>query len=351
MNPGVIWWNQLGNSLRLTEQITDTLRDCRSAVLRVTGDIPWRQDFYEAVDLHRASFSGSRRLIRLDWEDGSEPGEFVLEELCTSRIRAEYWPGQSHAEYLGSKNDILLNEYYVWVTGIHTKTDISKWATFIDQYERTAKDPDNRAVFLLEYDGTDTDLSEVVQIQYAVESYDCRVFCLEAASALSNTNDRDYQAELALCIGAGNPELCFALLESGFVLLNAPVQTARKVISEEISSDGRDFPEMTDQQISSAAWKAAVVLYFPLLEQYRLDFIGRNEGELRRHLPIINSNGDKVTDPYDLELGPLCYITTNHEKAFPGENLVQLGLCRKVRNLLAHNKPLPYEDILKLNTL
>lgn len=342
MNPGAIWWGQIGNSLRLLTKVTNNLRDCRSAVLRVPRNFPWRQDFYEAIDVRRSTFSGERRLMRLVWKDGVDPGEFVLDELCSNKVRADYWPGQTYAEYLGSKSELLMNDYYVWVIGIHNKVDLSKWAEFVAQYHHVAKQLDTSAVFILEYDGANEDVSGVEKIVYTVENYDCRVFCLESAVARNNTDMHTYQAELALSLGDDDPELCSTLIELGEKLLNDPVKATTGVL------DLLGFVGRTEQAIVSAAWKASIVLLFPVLEQFRMNFVTKHRAELKKHLPISNSNGDRVNDPFDLEVGSLCYIVTSAGKVFQPEEVETLKLCRKVRNLLAHNKVVPYEDVRKI---
>lgn len=351
MNAGSIWWGQIGNSLRLLTKVTNNLRDCHSAVLQVPESLPWRQDFYEAVDVRRSAFSGERRLMRLQWEDHADPGEFILDELCSKRVRADYWPGQTYAAYLGSRDDILLNDYYVWITGVHSKTDIARWAEFISQYDHAAQRLENRAVYIVEYDGTPVDVVGVEKIVYTVENYDCRVFCLETAAALNNAIVRTYQAEMALCIGQNNPELCNALLNEGDSLLLNPVRVTLDCLASVTSSEGYQFGVQTEQQINSAAWKAAIVLLFPILEQFRLDFVVNNKDILEKHLPISNSNGDRVTDPLDLEIGSIYYIVGSSDKYFSEDTKKKIWLCRKARNLLAHNKPLSYEDVQKLITL
>lgn len=347
MNPGEIWWGQIGNSLRFLTFVTNTLRDCHSAVLQVPKALPWRQVFYTAVDVRRAGFSAERRLIRLPWEGYEDPGAFVLNELCTSQTRADYWPGQTYAAYLASKDDIVLNDYYVWITGIHSKADLVKWADFVTQYTRGSAQPERRAVYILEYDGPDADVSGVDKLVYTVENYDCRVFCLETTAGLNNSSLRTYQAELALCIGNHDPELCSALLDRGDSLLQDTPKIAAEVLEFARSSNGSSFQALSEQQINSAAWKAAIGLLFPILEQYRLEFIANHEGILYRHLPISNSNGDRITDPYDLEIGSIYYIIGTAEKEFTAVEADNIRFCRKVRNLLAHNKPLPYPDIVK----
>lgn len=190
----------------------------------------------------------------------------------------------------------------------------------------------------------------VEKILYTVENYDCRMFALEAAAAADNTELRSYQAELALHICNNDPEFCFALLLSGKKLLQDPVRTAQELAFEARSSEGLPFAIPEQQQIQSAAWEAAIVLLFPILERYRIDFIHRNEGELARQLPISNSNGDTVTEPCDLEIGALYYIAGLSGKTAMTGEVDTIKLCRKVRNLLAHNKIPEYEDVLLLVT-
>lgn len=339
MNPGAIWWGQIGNSLSLQTHVANNLRDCRSTVLQAPGELPWKQDFYQAIDMRRSTFSSQRRLMRLQWPEGADPGAFVLDELCPAPVRAEYWPGQSYAEYLGTNPELVLNDYYVWVTGIHTKEDIARWGDFLAQYHKAARQLESFAVFFLEYDGPHTDVSGADNILYAIEKYDCRVFSLEAAAALGNTELKEYQAELALRICHNDPELCYRLLLTGERLLHAPVETSLEVM--EISHPA------SNQIIQSAAWEAAVVLLFPVLERYRIGFIGKHEQELARHLPISNSNGDRITDPRDLEIGPLYYIVSSSRTFSPYE-VEDIRLSRKVRNLLAHNKIVPVEDVKKV---
>lgn len=348
MNAENIWWGQVGNSLRLLSSITERLRDHRSAVLHMPERFPWRQRFYREIDLRRAPYAMERRLKRIEWSGRGDPGKFVLETLCPLSVQADYWPGQSYGEYLGSRGNLALNDYDVWITGVHKKADVVKWAEFIAQYGAAAKDVDPHAAFLIEYDGPDVTAGAVERISCQIERYDCRVFCLETAAEQSEPRLRDYRAELALSIGGRNPELCAALLETGGRLADDPVDAARDVLDRARDSDGRPFPQRTETELTSAVWLAAVALLFPLIERYRIDFIERHKLELSRFLPISNSNGDQVTEPFDLEIGALCYIIANSR---PGQYFCTpqevngLRLCRKIRNQLAHNKPADCADV------
>ena len=346
MNADNIWWGQIGNSLRLLARVTERLRDHRSAVLSMPVRFPWRERFYREIDIRRAPYSVARRLKRIAWPGKGAPGQFVLTTLCPLDVQADYWPGQTYGEYLGSRRNLAMNDYDIWITGVHRKSDLMKWVEFVTQYHAAVGEAEPHAVFLIEYDGPPMKTGGVEQISCQVERYDCRVFCLEMAAEVSGTVLRDYQAELALRIGGSQPELCAALLETGNRLPEAPLDTARQVLSRARGSDGYPFPALSETELTSAVWLAAVALLFPLMERYRIAFIERHKMELSRFLPISNSNGDEVTEPFDLEIGALCYIIANlRVHLFAPAEVNGLRLCRRIRNQLAHNKPVDCADV------
>lgn len=340
MNPGAIWWGQIGNSLRLLTDITNCFRDSRSAVLELPARLPWQQELRDRAAIRRTALGWNRELRTLPWREHRDPGDFILRELCSRQEQLDYYPGDPLAEYLGSREDLELNEQDIWITGIHRREDLLKWCTFLTEYERISAQLSDRAVFVLEYDGPPVTNPGIGHIVFRLEDYDCRVFCLEAAAALNNTGLRTYQAELALHIGGTDPELSWELLQLGEALLQDPVAATR------------GFGQLSEQQTVSAAWRAAVVLFFPVLEQWRTDCIRRNAGELQRQLPITDSNGESITELEDLELGNLYYIRKNR----PGcklsqEDKVKIDLCRHARNLLAHNKMICLEDARRIMEL
>lgn len=340
MNPGIIWWNQIGNALSFVGRVADQLQDHRPAILHIPEGLPWPEVFYEAVDRRRVEFSAHRSLRRLRWDGTTQPGDVIMEELCSPMIRAGYWPGETVGAYLAPLEDLMLNEYFVWITGIRHKQDLARWAAFVADYERHCAGRANRAVFLLEYAGADAGRPPLDLIRFRAEGYDCRVFCLELAAALGNSELRDYQAELAQCIGGGNPELCARLLEAGQTLLLEPVDTALELLG--------GFREAEEARIISAVWRAGITLLFPVLEEFRMGFIREHHGRLMEHMPVTNSGGEEITDPRELEVGALYHIAFRHLRDLSREQGQLLRLCRRVRNQLAHNKPVPYEDVREL---
>lgn len=351
MNAGAIWWGQIGNCLSLLSGVTNCLRDSNSVVLALPEHLPWRREFRSSAAVRRTALGRNRALTTLSWRDHREPGDFILRELCSREEQSDYYPGDSLAAWLGSREDLELNEQDVWITGIHRREELVKWCTFLAEYERVSAELPERAVFVLEYDGPPVANPGIAQLVFTVEDYDCRVFCLESGAALKNAELREYQAELALRIGGADPELSWALLLRGEELLTDPVKTAMETLRQSTDSEGRPFASRTEQQILSAAWRAALVIFFPLLEQWRMDFVTRHEQMLRSQLPIQNANGEKVTDPYDLEIGGLYFLSGKPGVSFTMEEKARIDLCREARNKLAHNRYLPREDARRIMKL
>lgn len=345
MEPGIIWWDRIGTGLQYVEAVTEALRDQRSTVLQIPHYFPWKQAFYRKVDIERSPFGAHRGLVRRAW-DGGDVGEFVLEQFCSRETRSEYWPMISVAKYLASLEDILLCDYYVWITGIRTQQDLDRWAQFVHEYESCATMA-QRAVFILEYTG-DHRQNLLPVLPYEVTRVDCRILCLEMAEQLRNAKNDDYLAEMALSIGGGDPEFSVALLQQGDALCADPCAAVQTVAQTCRHSSGAPFASMTQDQILSAAWKAALVLLFPAVESFRMEFISRHEGTLSYHLPISDSNGQEITTPRDLEIGTLWHLVTKRAKGFTPAQTEQVTLCRNVRNKLAHLDPVPYEDALKV---
>lgn len=346
MSPETIWWDQIGSQLHLIAQISELLEDDRSFVLQLRSRLPWRTHFYESVDAKRSTFSMDRRLKRLDWSQTEDPGSFVLHNLCPPAVQADYYPGQTYAEYLGSRGDLILCDYYVWITGVHSRADLTAWISFIRNYESASGLLDHRAVFVVEYDGPEYDASPISMVIFETKNYDCRVFCLQLASELDIADSFSYQAELALSICMNDPELAYFLLSMGNELLEKPYETTKRILSQSRNSDGMLFSMPADSVISNHIWKACLVLIYPIIEQYRVDFISRHGDELEQLLPISNSNGDVIQEISDLEIGPLHYIVSNKSRnLFSQEDADKIRLCRNVRNKLAHNQIPAFADI------
>ena len=342
MNAGKLWWGQIGSSISLLSRLTKNICTGKSTILHLGSKLPWKYDFYDMVNFRRTETAEGRRLMRTSWMEGADPGEYVLKEFCSDTVIRRYWPGESYGAYLAGLPDLPLCDYIVWITGIRSKGDLHNWIRFVSEYETLGKSLSRRPVFVLESEEEAEESCALEQLPFQIAHHDCRVFCLEGAVALGNTKYPDYQAELALCLGDNNPELSHALLVAGEDLLLEPADTLRAILASETDCQGYPFPDMEDSRIRSALWKAALVLLFPIIEQYRFHIIDTYRLGIERELPIINPVEDRIDEPNDLEIGVLRHVANKKSLALPSEEKRNIQFCYEARNLMAHNKPVPY---------
>ncbi len=348
MNAGTIWWNRIGKSMRLITDIANYVQNGHSLILRAEQPIPWRRAFNEAFELQLTRNAETRRLVRILWKPGQNPGKVILDKLCSVAIASAYWPGQSYGQYLASMPDLPLCDCIVWISGIRNKGDMQAWISFVSEYTRLSSHFRKHPVFIMECSGDASESQDIRQLTWSIEPQDCRVFCLETAGELQNTDHPQYQAELAIHIGGRNPEFCNALLSTGADLLTDPVRITQDVLHYGQDDQGHTFPPLTQQQIVSLAWEAGISLLFPIVEKYRLSVIKEHEAELGRHLPIRNSSGESVNDVHDLEIGTLDYLLKSTSTQVPAQQRKNVGKCHDARNLMAHLKVMPYDMVVAL---
>ena len=381
---GNVWWNRIGRSLRLLQEIGQKLSNRESFVLQAPGGIPWRDHFYGDALLGTLSGISSEYMLRVVSAAGRAPGDLCLQELCSQEFRGKYWPTRTQEAYLCTNPGIPFHSYYIWVRDIENDDALVKWERFARGYRKEAEAAGlpRRALFILEYPGAVPEKDALPVLSYSYTPEDCRVYCMEVISD-AGMQPEDYLTELAVQTGGGNPEVCQALLGEPTRFCYNPMETAEEVLSrfemvetakesncrfgmgetakESSGSGGLGEKEGGDsgsaknasweESIRSAVWKAQVILLFPQLEQYRMNFIQEHAGELQYHLPLRGSNGENITDIMDLEFGNLYFVLHRDNSRFTRQEENAIEVCRDARNILAHNRLLDYHDILQLRKI
>ena len=348
MMPAHIWWEQIGGSIRFIDEVVKAMEDEHSLILQVPHGLPWKEQFYSCVDIRASAFASDRQLRRFQWKSHEDPGTFILNNMCPKNIQVNYFPGQSLAAYLGSIEDLVLCDCYVWISDITDWNDIHKWADFICAYNEAASVLQRKAVFIIEECSEINNARKLDTVPFKIEEYNCKVFCLEYASALHNTRVPLYQAELAQALGGRNPELSAQLLNTGEELLEEPMIVVETVLNKARDSQGAAFKLAGKVALESSICKANMMTLYPILEQVRISCVAQHEDQLRKFLPIKNSNGETITEPFDLELGGLNYIMSYTPNLFNHDEAEQLRVCREVRNVIAHNRPVPFDDVARV---
>lgn len=347
MKSGSIWWRQLSISIGLMDGIEQFLLDERSFVLQIPGRLPWRDVFDSLLRERFSALRADRTLSICTPPSGCDPGEYLLTRFCPPDFQAGYWPGQSYAAYLAASDTLPLHESFIWLRGLCEKRELDSWRRFVQEYTAACKALPQQAVFVLEYTGPAGE-KKWQGLRYVVREYDCRIFCLEAAAGLPYQEwAQHYLAEVAAQIGNGDAELCAALLDRHENMLEEPVETALEALRSP-HTDGSPPDAYSREAVESALWKAQIAVVFPEVEQFRVRFIGQHTAALMRFLPVRNSNDEEIQEPQDLEIGNLDYIVRNNGGICPPEEVRRLAMCRQIRNLLAHNRIVPFAQLKRL---
>lgn len=352
----IIWWERIGKSIRTIRDIKHLLVNQESFVFSAPQGIPWENTFEKVVKREVSTIS-SERMLRFIAPGDQDPDRYCLSELCSDSFESAYWPSMTRATYICSDRDLLFHRYYIWVKGIQEAKVFRKWVNFITEYRREAQKAclPLTAVFILEQNKGKIAVSGLSALKYIVSDSDCRIFGMEKLQEVTFSDSdsispdsvlpfTEYLAEMAVQISNSDPELCDMLLEVPNDLLMKPVETAEGFL------DSKGI--MVDlHMIESAIWKAQIIHFFPLLEQYRLELIKQHEDEINPHLPINDIYGEVIKDPEEMEFRHLISFSHQGYLSLSAEEKGNLKLCRNVRNSISHNNILYNESIVSLYSL
>ena len=314
-----IWWGLPGASATFRAQLTTQIR--RGVVLRLEDPIPFSDVLWEGIGQTLGC-----PVRTLEWTDRERwPGDFLLKQLFSPRIRAGYFPDDSYGTYLASLSHPTT---VLRIRGVRGLEAIQGWMELVEDY-RAAGGQD--LILAVECEGN----AGAGAMTHRTDRNQSRGFALLLSGLLSNTALPAYQAELAWSLCPGDPERCAELLLRGEQLLLDPTGTAATL--------GLD-----EDQTESAIQKADLVCLFPKIEQCRFSFLRKHRDILARYLPIRNIEGELIDDPMELEVTHVSYLIRNRPalQSLPGADLIIL--CANVRNQIAHNQPVPYATLLTL---
>ena len=168
---------------------------------------------------------------------------------------------------------------------------------------------------------------------------------------LSDFNERfsikQYIAEIACCISKDDTELCGMLIENGIKLIQNPNMCVKEALKN-TKSDGTSYAQIDHDEILSCILMSQIKIIFPIIEQFRMQFIKANDSKIRKNLPVTNAFNVKIEEPNDLELSDLCSISRNYMSDFTEEEKAILIKYRNYRNMLAHNNIINWSETTKI---
>lgn len=339
--------------------ISKHLTEEKSVALFFPKHVPWYDFLAEKIrdSLHRASSSNKLDIIDVsdkNIEKSDEAGRFIAEKYCDDNKLGDYWLGESYAKFLAGSDDIVLNNTYVWIKGVN-KNNYQAWCDFVEEYESGYDSSKKRATFLLEYfEETEKPVLSyrklhIISWEHEIKSYDYYMFCSLLVSDLKFSDEvKHYIAELAYLMGECHAEFCAFLTEQKEKFAENPMEVLEECAENFRYSDGSKIELVKLYTAKYTVLEVQIKNLFPVIERYRIHFITDNYPRIKALLPIENSVGEEITEPYDLEIGGLRYMVQNCSLSVNFSEWNDLKFFHESRNKIAHNNIIEYQEVKKI---
>ncbi|MDD3417267.1 MAG: hypothetical protein PHY47_25285 [Lachnospiraceae bacterium] len=346
-----LWWEKITNANVFINMVVDTVLSEKSIVLVLPDYVPWCQKLYDTIET-KISKQNSKNSFDFINSPKENVGEFLLHKYCKEEKRVQYRPTKTYARFLAESDDIVLNDRYVWVQNIPENL-FDGWVDFLSDYHKNMRKDVSPAVFILETNNetlmrkTKRGIKKIVYDKQ-MNFFDTYTFCALAVSGMSiKIHLKNYLAELVSNICGDDIELCAHCIKRGKQFLLNPLCVISDLKLKEFRSNGSNFEFVLDDEIiiNKLIWKTQIKTIFPVIEDYRGEFIAKYRLDINKQLPIKNSNGEEFTEPEEVEIGTLHYMVV--KDLFTVEEIQnnKLYQFKKARNTLAHLKVLNLEEV------
>lgn len=357
-----IWWEQTPNPEHFIKYTANSLLEGNCILIPDYNSIPWTSYFIEKVKniLTEGNSIKSREEIT---DDIKNVGKYILDNYCRNK-KNDFRYAVGYAKFIAQQDKIPFHDRFFLIYSNENMLD--EWAKFIEEYKQLRGEKP-KAVFLLLLETEDYDIKkisnrkgiEIYSFKDSINEYDRMVFAMLASYSLKCSSLlKTYLTELACNVAGDNIELCSECLQKHEDFLKDPVHVIKNIIENETDSNGNRFVfSKTDDEIDQAVWTAQIRTFYPLLEEYRRDFIKKYRDTIETHLPITTSSfEEKIEEPEEIGLGILCYMTTEDYHSKTGKRLYindkkekdELFTFKDARNSLSHLHTLSFEEIQEL---
>ena len=343
-----LFWQQMTNARRYIDDAVSTLtasENCKSVSLVIPKDIPWYTTMKSLIESGVKQHNAMKSMDIIDCPEEA-PGKYLLDSYCKREKRATYRPVKSYAQFLAEAEDIVLNDKYIWVRNIPNTGKYHEWESFITEYNQKMKKENTPAVFILEYIGEesfqDRKALSVLCYRDYINPFDYYTLATMIASGVSVEDKlKPYLSELASCLCGDNLSACAACVAGGERFLTDPISF--------MEENGIAYTLAADEKsLKKQIWEVQIKILFPRIENYRSSFIEKYKSQIENVLPINGPFGAMIESVEEVEIGPLSYMAGSRLIDVPAREGIKLSEIKTARDMLAHIKPLAYEDVRKI---
>lgn len=352
-----MWWSWITGPRKLIEAIFNTLHERNSIHVVCPPNFSWANEM--RLLLERKLLAIDRRLVLIDagmQDSRLKADRFLLERSGLNVAQLDDYKShrESVMEFLSGFNE--LSETVFWIYNINSNQQ-SEWVKYwkewsssnislvIESIEATTplaestKAGKNRLLYKVNTFITPSDTRLFIYM-LSKEQTIHELFQRYVASALSNVCGSDSQTALIL----------FHQMSVDQEDLLDSIKKALLIYPELHSIDSEYYVKHNDaihlfrtgnkKELQASIFKAQLEVFFPLIEQKRIEFLEMHSTELSKHAPKFNALNEPIETVYDLDIGQV--VKTVHgmsglnpiKKSTAFTVLVEL---RDLRNKLAHS--------------
>lgn len=363
------WWNNITGANMVVAKVVNALHANKIVILNVPSDLPWRTQMRSAIEvLFQEGNATEKPLVKtVDAQDECSKGiigKFLLIRFCTSKLIVNGFrerPNISIQKYLIQNN--VLKDTLVWVKGINAE-QVSDWVKFCQNYKTQSI---NDGLFLLEIhdfkEYVDTKRMEVINFYDYVSSYDVQLFIsFVLDSKKCYTPDwKRYISTVVASLCDVDAEISAELVENVDFKTESPIKGIDKIDKNRTfkfrGSDEKSkhilsyFRKGEIGELNYRIWAAQIQVLFPLIEIKRVKIIEILYDEIADILDKeeIYQYDDVITNPYELELGTLNFLTKNSKVNISNSFFrTMIPFLHNCRNKLAHIECCEPNEVTKL---
>ncbi len=346
-----IWWNQVTNAVQYVYQITESILEEKSILLRYTSSMPWYEELQATIIESVKRQNSEKKFVNVSGV--SNPGAYILREFCKPEKRATYRPVKGYPKFFAESDDIVFHDRYLWVQ-IENIKNLENWLVFVSEYMKERGKNKSSAVFILEWAG-EGQVSvkkgvKVFSFDDYISEYDRIVFAVLASSSIKETPFiKTYLAELVANVAGNDIELCAECINHHKSFLENPLGFIRMIVNEKVRSDESRFSyNKMVEEVEHLVWLAQIKSIYPYLEEYREDFVQKHASTISKQLPISASYSETYDDPKEVELGTLKYMADHGLLVLNTSEYEKLKKFKNARNKLSHLTALSINEINSL---
>lgn len=378
MDNGALWWEEIAGPSALVSDIQSALSEGHSVICNVTTALAYRWVFRDSIGHWLADRDVMVVHIDCNGEyNGEDITEFLLRRVQPDML-TDYLRRHS-PQFMRDRG--LLHGKLLWIRGVPDKY-LRNWIQYISSYR--SHDLEHGLLFMELQNEPPMRLPQNLRFfDYSkyIRKDDLRLYAsilaeryLDEPSAV-----KQYAVELAAALCVTDAEVVNDILLHPGVVREDPVEVLRQVFSDNYmgSPRGREaghpfalLAQHREDTLYYHVWSAQVRVGYPRIELERLGLVRQWSREIEDALEkqylnerhsraeyFTDYEGNRITDPFDVEVGMLLRMTTlrqfedNSQYMFylPDAQVRDwLRLLRDCRNDLAHLNCCKPEQFYKL---